>query len=62
MSEDNGICCNVCGAVLRSEREQHIHICIECRRYGLLNGCWPVQESSKPADAAAVDSVAVDAS
>jgi hypothetical protein len=42
MSEDTSIHCNICCAHLESERERSILICLECRRYGLLNGCWPL--------------------
>ncbi len=41
MSEKISIRCLVCETPLKNEREMHIHICFECRRYGLLNGCWP---------------------
>jgi hypothetical protein len=42
MSEWLSMCCNVCGALLKSGREQNMLICFECRGYGLLYGCWPV--------------------
>jgi len=41
MTEKISIHCHVCDAPLESEREIEIQICFECRRYGLLNGCWP---------------------
>lgn len=59
MNGDNGNDCKVCGAALVSEREQHMLVCFECRRYGLLNGSWPAHELPKPADAVAVRSVEI---
>ena len=40
MTETISLRCRVCGTPLENEREILIHICFECRRYGLLNGCW----------------------
>jgi hypothetical protein len=44
MTEQISTRCIVCGVQLESEKERNMHICFECRTYGLLNGCWPVRE------------------
>ena len=33
--------CNHCESALRTEKEQLMGVCQECRSYGLLHGCWP---------------------
>jgi len=33
--------CRICDGMLESTKELSFHICLECRRYGLLNGHWP---------------------
>ena len=54
MSGENGNSCKVCGNVMLTEREQNMLVCFECRRYGLLNGCWPAHDLSKTAEAVKV--------
>ena len=41
MTEKISIRCRICDSPLGSERELDTLICYECRRYGLLHGCWP---------------------
>jgi hypothetical protein len=36
--------CFVCDAKLESEKEENMHICLKCRAYGLLEGCWPEKD------------------
>jgi hypothetical protein len=45
MEEKHSGRCHNCGAQLKSEKEMEMEICLECRRYGLLYGCWPKQQA-----------------
>jgi hypothetical protein len=48
--------CLVCDEKLQSEREKSIHVCYECRRYGLLNGSWPKRNKIHISSAASLPS------
>jgi hypothetical protein len=37
--------CVICGEALASQREKDLGICFLCRRYGLLNGVWPKENT-----------------
>lgn len=37
--------CRHCKSELESEREKYIGCCYACRRYALLRGHWPEQDS-----------------
>ncbi len=37
--------CVICGEALASQREKDLGICFSCRRYGLLNGVWPKENT-----------------
>jgi hypothetical protein len=41
MTQETTIRCQNCDSELESDREKAMLICFECRKYGLLNGCWP---------------------
>ena len=41
MDETHSGRCQNCGIELKSDKEKDMEICLECRRYGLLYGCWP---------------------
>jgi len=37
--------CHNCGGELQRDKEKEMEICLECRRYGLLDGCWPKHDA-----------------
>jgi hypothetical protein len=41
MGEKISTRCSHCDSALRTEKEKSMGICLECRSYGLLHGCWP---------------------
>jgi hypothetical protein len=48
MDEKDSDRCHNCGVELQGDKEKEMEICLECRRYGLLYGCWPKHHVHDP--------------
>jgi hypothetical protein len=46
MSENIPMPCPICDSALQTEKEKSMGVCFECRRYGLIYGCWPENKTS----------------